>query len=236
MKGVSVFFAVFIIVLVISFGYSGIPPGQQIYDVIGGTDSNYLILGLSVATLVPAIFNGVVFGAIIWAIYSLSTPSKQKKEEVRDQTKQRQILTVVSDQENLMSIPIRSLEGIGTIFAEKLEALDIKTTGDLLEAGKTSQKRATMAKKSGISTKLILEWMNLADLIRIKGISEEYSTLLEEAGVDTVPELARRNQENLYNKLREVNEEKKLVKRLPSVRMTAEWIDQAKKLPRMVEY
>ena len=38
----------------------------------------------------------------------------------------------------------------------------------------------------------------MADLFRIRGIGEEYSDLLKEAGVSTVVELARRNPENLY--------------------------------------
>jgi predicted flap endonuclease-1-like 5' DNA nuclease len=87
-----------------------------------------------------------------------------------------------------------------------------------------------------ISDKLILEWVNLADLFRIKGIGEEYSDLLEEAGVDTVPELAQRNPANLLQKLVEVNEEKKLVRRLPVLSQVEDWVKQAKDLPRIVEY
>lgn len=233
MKGLLVFLAVYTVVLVMTFGYPILPPGRQIYDAIGGTDIDYPILGISVTTLVPAVFNGVVFGVVVWLVYSVLTPAtgRQKKDRVQYQTP-----TVILDQQKPMSVPISSVEGIGSIFVEKLEALEIKTTGNLLEAGKTSQKRTTLAKKSGISKRLLLEWVNIADLIRIKGVSEEYSDLLEEAGVDTVPELARRNQENLCNKLREINEEKKLVRRLPSVSTVAEWIEQAKKLPRIVEH
>ena len=85
-------------------------------------------------------------------------------------------------------------------------------------------------------SKLILEWVNLADLMRIKGVAEEYSDLLEEAGVDTVAELARRNPENLHTKIMEVNEEKKLVRRPPRASMVKDWIKQAKCLPKVVEY
>ena len=68
--------------------------------------------------------------------------------------------------------------------------------------------RKAIEEKSGIAHKLILEWVNLADLFRIKGVAEEYSDLLEEAGVDTVVELAGRNAENLFAKVTEVNEKK----------------------------
>jgi predicted flap endonuclease-1-like 5' DNA nuclease len=83
---------------------------------------------------------------------------------------------------------------------------------------------------------LILEWVNHVDLFRIKGVGEEYADLLEEAGVDTVPELAQRNPETLYQKLLEVNGEKKLVRQLPSQTQVQSWVDQAKNLPRVIAY
>jgi predicted flap endonuclease-1-like 5' DNA nuclease len=135
-----------------------------------------------------------------------------------------------------MSYPIIKIEGIGPTYAEKLAGVDIVTSGDLLESGKTSNGRVELSEKTGISSKLILEWVNLADLMRIKGVAEEYSDLLEEAGVDTVAELARRNPTNLHAKIIEVNEEKKLVRQSPSVNMVENWIKQANCLPKVVEY
>ena len=110
------------------------------------------------------------------------------------------------------------------------------TTAGLLKAGSTPKGRQKLAEKSGISPKLILEWVNLADLFRVKGIGEEYSDLLEEAGVDTVPELAQRNPGNLYAALVETNRKKKLVRQLPSQAQVASWVAQAKDLPRVVSY
>jgi len=83
---------------------------------------------------------------------------------------------------------------------------------------------------------MILEWVNLADLFRIKGIGEEYSDLLEEAGVDSVVELAKRDPENLHAKMAEVNAKEKLVRRLPTLNEIKDWIEQAKKLPKKVEH
>ena len=131
---------------------------------------------------------------------------------------------------------IEDIEGIGPTYAKKLVDAGINTTDDLLEAGATPKGREDLAEKTGISGKLILEWVNLADLLRIKGVGEEYSDLLEEAGVDTVAELARRNAENLHAKISEVNEEKHLVRRPPTLNNVKDWIEQAKKLPRKVEY
>ena len=131
---------------------------------------------------------------------------------------------------------IEDIEGIGPIYAEKLNAAGVKTTDDLLNAGSLPSGREELAEKTGISATLILEWVNLADLFRIKGVGEEYSDLLEEAGVDTVVELSRRNPENLHAKICEVNEEKKLVRRPPTLNNVRSWIEQAKTLPRIVEY
>jgi predicted flap endonuclease-1-like 5' DNA nuclease len=135
-----------------------------------------------------------------------------------------------------VSVSIKRIEGVGSVYAEKLAATGIKTSDDLLKAGNTRKKREELAEKTGISSKLIMEWVNLADLMRIKGVSEEYSDLLEEAGVDTVAELTRRNPESLHAKILEANEEKKLVRRPPTAGMVENWIEQSKKLPRIVEY
>ncbi len=131
---------------------------------------------------------------------------------------------------------IIDIEGIGPVYAGKLVAAGITTVGALLKAGASPKGREALEEKTGISGKLILEWVNLADLFRIKGVGEEYSDLLEEAGVDTVPELAQRNAENLYAKLREVNAAKELVRRLPTQSQVADWVQQAKALPRVVTY
>jgi predicted flap endonuclease-1-like 5' DNA nuclease len=131
---------------------------------------------------------------------------------------------------------IMAIEGVGEVYAQKLQEAGIRTTQALLEKGASPQGRKEIAEKTGITGTLILEWVNHADLFRIKGVGEEYSDLLEAAGVDTVPELAQRNPEHLYQKLVEVNQEKKLVRQLPSGGQVSDWIEQAKRMPRVVTY
>jgi len=128
------------------------------------------------------------------------------------------------------------IEGIGKKYATKLKMVGISTTETLLEKGKTPKGRQEIADKSGITKTLILEWVNLADLFRIKGVGEEYSDLLEEAGVDTVVELAQRNPTNLYQAVVDINQKKKLVRKLPTQGQVSDWVKQAKKLPRIVNY
>jgi predicted flap endonuclease-1-like 5' DNA nuclease len=131
---------------------------------------------------------------------------------------------------------LTEIEGIGPVNAEKLQAAGIASIEKLLEAGRTPKQRTDLAEKSGISGKLLLAWINRADLMRIKGVGEEYSDLLEHAGVDTVPELAQRSAANLFEKLQAVNLEKKLVRAMPTLSQVMDWVEQAKKLPRAINY
>jgi len=128
------------------------------------------------------------------------------------------------------------IEGVGAASAQRLDAVGIKTVEALLDKGATTKGRKEIAEKSGISEKLILEWVNRADLSRVSGVGGQYSNLLEAAGADTVPGLAARNAANLCKKLEEVNTAKKLVRKLPTEAQVADWIAQAKKLPRMVSH
>lgn len=135
-----------------------------------------------------------------------------------------------------MSYPIIDIEGIGKTLAEKLTAAGIRTTGALLEAAKDPKGRKALAGSTGIDEAKILNWAHKADLMRVKGIGEEYSDLLEAAGVDTVKELRNRRADNLTAKLAEINAAKKLVRQLPSEKQVAGWIEHAKTLPAVLSY
>jgi predicted flap endonuclease-1-like 5' DNA nuclease len=133
-------------------------------------------------------------------------------------------------------VKIIDVEGIGPTYAEKLAAAGVQTTDDLLEKGAKAKGRQALEEATGIGHALILKWVNRVDLYRIKGVGSEYSDLLEVAGVDTVPELAQRNAANLTQTMAEANAARSLVRRIPTVEMVADWIDQAKKMARVVEY
>ena len=128
------------------------------------------------------------------------------------------------------------IEGGGRVYQQKLVSVGIATTEALLEKGSTPKGRKEIAEKTGISDGLILQWVNHVDLFRIKGVGSEYADLLEAAGVDTVPDLAQRNPENLLEKMAATNQEKELVRRLPVLSQVKSWVDQAKNLPRVVTY
>ena len=131
---------------------------------------------------------------------------------------------------------IIDIEGIGPAYAAKLRSHGIRTTEQLLQEGRTPKGRRDLAQATGFNEQTILEWINRADLFRVRGIGSQYSDLLEVAGVDTVRELATRNAEALVQSMAKVNAEKNKVNKLPGVKAVAKWITAAKALPTGVEY
>lgn len=131
---------------------------------------------------------------------------------------------------------ISDIEGIGAAYAAKLRKAGVRSTNELLKAGATKKGRAELAKATGFDAKTILEWVNRADLFRVKGIGAQYSDLLEAAGVDTVLELAKRKPEVLLETLIKVNEKKNKVNQVPGLSNVKAWIKSAKSLKRAVEY
>jgi predicted flap endonuclease-1-like 5' DNA nuclease len=135
-----------------------------------------------------------------------------------------------------MTYRIQEIEGIGPSYASKLAKSGITSTKHLLEQCASAKGRKTVAQATGVDEARLLKWANMADLMRVAGVGEEYSELLEAAGVDTVKELKHRNAENLVAKMEEVNAARKLVRQRPSVKQVAKWIEQAKSLPALISH
>jgi predicted flap endonuclease-1-like 5' DNA nuclease len=131
---------------------------------------------------------------------------------------------------------IQEIEGVGPTYAAKLSGAGVLTTEHLLERGGSPSGREALANETGQSHDQILEWVNHVDLMRINGVGSEYADLLEAAGVDSVPELARRNAANLAAGLESTNASKNLVRRVPSETVVAGWIAEARTLPRLVTH
>jgi predicted flap endonuclease-1-like 5' DNA nuclease len=106
---------------------------------------------------------------------------KENQQEAKAETESSELEKETKDRRSR----IVDIEGIGPVYAKKLNENKIYTTTDLLEAGATPAKRKDLAQKTEISEPLLLRWINMADLFRIKGVGEEYSDLLEATGVDT---------------------------------------------------
>jgi hypothetical protein len=136
----------------------------------------------------------------------------------------------------LMATKIDQIEGIGSTYAEKLAGVGASSVESFLEMAATPKGRLELAEKTDIASSLILKWANHADLFRIKGVAGQFAELLEASGVDTVKEFRNRNAENLHAKMKEVNDSKNLVNRLPSLDHLSSMIEEAKTLPSILSY
>jgi predicted flap endonuclease-1-like 5' DNA nuclease len=131
---------------------------------------------------------------------------------------------------------IEDIEGVGPVNAGKLQAAGVRTTDDLLQRAGSRSGRDELEAATGISHSQILEWTNHADLYRISGVGSEYADLLEAAGVDSVAELAQRNAKNLAETFGELDAARNTVRNIPTEAVISGWIEEARTLPRMVEY
>ncbi len=133
---------------------------------------------------------------------------------------------------------IETIEGIGPKNRKALAKAGVSTTQGLLKDGGTKKGRKAIAKESGCTEHQVLEWVNRADLMRVRGVGKEYSDLLEASGVDTVKELRNRKPANLHAKMHEVNSAKKkrLVRRPPSLSEVERWVVHAKELKPAVSH
>ena len=135
-----------------------------------------------------------------------------------------------------MTYPISKIEGMTAFSASKLKSLGIRTTDALLEAARTVKGRRLLAAKTGISEQQLLEWANMADYMRIRGMGKAKIGLVRAAGATTVRELAHRNPARLAQNMKEVNTRRKLVRVLPSEKSVEQLIAQARKLQPKITY
>jgi hypothetical protein len=135
-----------------------------------------------------------------------------------------------------MSYPITDIGGIDGEAAKTLKSVGIRSTAKLLETARTVKGRKILSEKTGFAEKQLLCWANVADRMRIKGISREYAELLQAAGVDTVKELRYRSPANLAKAMAEANKKRKMVRLLPSEKVVCRWIENAQKLDLKIKY
>lgn len=139
-------------------------------------------------------------------------------------------------QERAVQYKVEKIEGVGPKYAAMLAKAGIKNTKQLLDRAATRKGRKEVSQATGVDEALVLKWANMCDLMRIKGVGEEFSELLEVAGVDTVKELAKRRADNLRQAMVDANGKRKLVRQLPSLGQLESWVKQAKELPPVMSY
>jgi predicted flap endonuclease-1-like 5' DNA nuclease len=250
MSGTIVVFAVvFLVLFGVNLGVPDLPPGNIIIDLLGIPE-----ITLAGVTLVNGIITGLFWGAIAAVIYSLirrgskpeplspmpapphlPTPVPTPMPREPSVKRQRPLVTKRKTQVPLDK-DVEAIEGIGPTYGSRLRNAGVTTVKDLLRVGATRTGRRSLAYKVGVAPAELLKWVYRADFFRIRGIGTQYSSLLESAGVNTVPDLSMRNPANLYERLREINRKKKLVRRTPPAKTVEHWVKSAKNLKRIVEY
>ena len=138
--------------------------------------------------------------------------------------------------ETQMTIHINKFRGISYELKNQLRKQGFNNSDQILEATRTPAGRQSVAESLGVDYQVVLKLANRADLARVKGIGGIFSDLLEHAGVDTVRELANRRPDNLHARLLEINFEKELAGRVPTLKAVQDWVGQAGELPGMLEY
>jgi predicted molibdopterin-dependent oxidoreductase YjgC len=101
-------------------------------------------------------------------------------------------------------IPVEAITGVDAAAKATLNGVGITWLDEFLDAAGPADGRRALAQATGIEASQLLEWANRADLMRVPGVSAALADLLENAGVDTVKELATRNPANLAAKLADV--------------------------------
>jgi len=254
MIGVVLFVASFIFLFGITVVVPTLPPGEIIYAFLGMSEITSPIAGISGVVLVNGIINGLFWGIIILIAFRLiSGPSRKKvifpawfpryttsrastsnyvppktyvKKPVRKVRKRRRQAPL---DQNIVAI-----EGIGPVYGKRLRRAGVRTVDDLLREGYDRSGRYYLAREVGVSASTVRRWVNRGDFFRIAGIGKQYSSLLESAGVDSVSDLAMRNPDRLYERLRKTNWKKNLVRRTPPYIMVEDWIESAKRLSPIV--
>lgn len=136
----------------------------------------------------------------------------------------------------MANLKIEEVEGIGPTHGTKLREAGVISTDELLAQGATPNGRRRLVENTGIESGRILQWVNMVDLFRVKGVGGEYAELLEASGVDTVKELRHRKPENLHARMEDVNATRKLTRKTPSLSEVTRWIEDASKLAPAVEH
>ena len=123
---------------------------------------------------------------------------------------------------------IDSINGMTHTEATKLRRARVRTTVTFLQIASTRSGRALLTKETGITSPKLLHWAKRAELMKIKNLGRDYADLLEAVGVESVSELKRRNPESLHEMMKNANQVKKIVDRMPSLKRVTNWIDDSK--------
>ena len=250
MNTFALFAGAFLILAVVTLVIPGLPPGELVSEAFGFSQATGSLLGISVSTLLNGWLNGLFWGAVAVVVIGLSRRETEREPllSMPEPTKlPSPPLRATSVDDRVESFPpamtvkegrlrhardrnVKTIEGIGSVYGRLLYGMGVRTVDDLLSVGGTSVGRQRIARRLGVSYKMVVTWVHRGDLLRVKGVGRQYSELLESADVSSVTDLSKRNARVLWRTLRGVNREKRLVRRVPPCETIEMWVHNAKKL------
>ena len=118
----------------------------------------------------------------------------------------------------------------------KLEKAGIKDTLKLYDLILTDEKRKELSDKTGISRDELMKLAKLTDLSRIRWVNHTFAYVLIEAGYDTVEKVSNTDCQELYETIKQLNEERKIYNAHIGVRDMKMVVDAAKDLHVELEY
>jgi len=252
MSAAMIFAGAFILLIAITFILPVLPPAQLLHAFLNIPQPTTTILGVSLATLLNGVTNGLFWGIIAAATYSLSRHIRRKplapmpvardlaepppKPMPLDYRADRYPPTfTIRRKRGRTDQDVETIEGIGSLRGRMLRMAGIRSIDDLLRAGATRWGRQRLAREIGVSYSTLHRWVCRGDLLRVRGIGKQYSELLEAAGVATVTDLSTRIPRFLWQTLWDVNRERRLVRRIPPSKTIQTWVFRAKNLEPIVK-
>jgi hypothetical protein len=134
------------------------------------------------------------------------------------------------------SLLLKEIEGIKPEYIGVLGMLGISNAAQLINAGKTHNSRLALSEETGIPYDGIDELVKLADLCRISDIKGMRVRLLYDTGFDTIEKIANQDPVEMRDQIIKINQREKIAACHPTLTETKFWVEQAKKLPKLVEY
>ncbi len=180
--------------------------------------------------------------------FMMNNKSAEQETHHRDNTTDTAIPAVamiitedVGEKEiDLRDYAIEEITGIETRYSQRLRAINIETTHQLLKQARTPAIAAEIGHQINAKESLVQTWISMADLMQIPGVRGKFAEQIVLSGIASVAQLATQDPHLLLEKLSSTHEsstkdlmvtsKKDHFYARPSIDMLAVWIDAAKKL------
>ncbi|MDX2235792.1 MAG: DUF4332 domain-containing protein [Hyphomonadaceae bacterium] len=126
-----------------------------------------------------------------------------------------------------MTYPIDEIDGLSERLSASLHRAGVKTTRDLLDRGAKAESRPALARILGVAEAELERAVQMADLLRIKGVARRFAPLVHAAGARSVSAVAAQQAGRLYTAIVAAKSRVAGASRLPTQEDVARWIEDA---------